>query len=286
MSKLKGKCILVAQEKGHVTETLKKGDEYLFTKVYVEKINQHGYVIINPADPANPIRMKEETFNLFFEEINDEDDKQVQQEEKGTEKVVENKKPEKEEAVEEKKDKAAPENDAGKERKDFLIKGPTPEISTPIFTGIEVIMENMDMIENIMFTPNVDKNLTVTVKIKPDLAFSVTGVPEKIVGNMPSMLNELFSVKGKVQALNELIERRIELEKKKELESKKEDAKNKASTAKKENVKKKTSTDKKEEPKELFDKNEKAEDTKAEDTPKDEAKDVELFDADNKEDWS
>lgn len=283
MSQIKGKCIMVAQEKGHITETLRKGVEYQFSKSFVEKIKQHGYTIINPADPANPIRMKEETFNLYFQEVDPNA-------------LAEAKKEPAQQAAPEVKQEPAAEQEQPVSRPSIKpATTATPktvavaEHPKPMFIGMESLIDNMDMIESITFTPQKDNNLMVTVKVKPDLDFSVTGVPEKIMEDFPVMLKELFSIKAKVNTLNELIERRIELERQKELEAKKEKAapaakKSTATAAKKEEPKKeepKKGTDKENT---LFDqKNEKPTVESSEPEPLDQGGDG--IDANDEEDW-
>lgn len=220
MTAIKGECVLVAQEKNHATEKFEKGKLYKFTKQIIPSLNQYGYIIINDDDPGKPLKMKEETFNLYFKEADPNSSKKEENHEEDKE---ENQEPDSS-----KENKTSPSISGPKKKSEEKIDGKTKIVKekevlnedvNPLMS-IASIVDHLDSIKSIQFIPRDDKNLTVVVNIHPDITFTDTGVPEKILRNFPEMIEGLFSLEAKIANLNDVIEERLEAEKSKLNETK------------------------------------------------------------------
>lgn len=220
MTAIKGECVLVAQEKNHATEKFEKGKLYKFTKQIIPSLNQYGYIIINDDDPSKPLKMKEETFNLYFKEA---DPNSSENEEKRKEKREEDQEPDSL-----KENKTSPSISGPKNKSEEKIDSKTKIIKekevlnedvNPLMS-IASIVNHLDLIKSIQFIPRDDKNLTVVVNIHPDITFTDTGIPEKILRKLPEMIEGLFSLESKIANLKDVIEERLEVEKSKLNETK------------------------------------------------------------------
>lgn len=228
-------CILKKKDADGFSANLTVGKEYVYTKQQIPKSDKFGYIVVNDEDPATPIRLKEETFKDYFGPA--------------PKKEVPETKTEKEKEAEEMK-VAQSQLSAG-------LKGPSEKAAVEnkttvkrvvVFDGIQEIENHKDLIKNIILTPQ-GKFFQVTVNLQNELSFSSSGSAIKIMEEFPAMLQGIFSLEKKIEALSKIIDERIQIEQVKKEEAKKETEKAKTSKASEPKVSTKKAATKEEAPK-------------------------------------
>ena len=186
MAKIKGFCLLKkkSDDANAACNKLIVGKRYGFEKEEVPGIGM-GYTVI---DGATLVRLKQSSFDVYFEEIPQE----------AGQKPVEEKS-----AVAE-------------------IKGPGIEKGAAVKpSGTAVIFDLSgwesvcDIIEKLTLTPSTTqpKKIDLLITIKPGIDVTMFGSAQEIMMNVLPQIKEFISIKAKVADLQALIEQKISLEK-------------------------------------------------------------------------
>lgn len=215
MSKVKGICVLLkhSDDANAPVNKLTVGKQYGFEKELINAAIGYGYTVINGADP---LKLKQSSFDLYFKEVPAE--AQAGNTEKKADTAI--------------KGPSTEKSNAGAEE----LKPRVLTTGQPVAFDLSSWKSVSDIINFITLTPSpVQKDkIDVLISIKPDINVTLFGTAEEVMMKILPDIKEFVSVKSKVADLQMLIEKKIALEKEavKLAEEKVKEAKKKPEAAK------------------------------------------------------